>query len=84
MISIKVHKSYRNVIAICDLELIGKHKKYKGYRKKRGMYKSKKYGEINADVNGSYNILRKVFPGQFKKGIEGFVVIPVSHTLCEI
>ena len=24
MISIKIHKSYRNVVAVCDLDLIGK------------------------------------------------------------
>ena len=48
------------------------------------MFKSKKFGKINADVNGSYNILRKVFPKSFLEGIEGFVVNPVSYTLCKI
>lgn len=36
--------------------------KFSGYRASRGMYKSYKYGQLNADVNGSANILRKVFP----------------------
>jgi putative transposase len=31
---------------------------------------------INADVNGSYNILRKAIPNAFADGIEGVVVHP--------
>jgi putative transposase len=45
------------------------------------MYKQK--GEkirINADVNGSYNIMRKVIPTVFDSGIEGVVVRPVRIT----
>jgi len=51
---------------------------FSGYRESRGMYKIK--GEklrINADVNGSYNILRKAVPNAFANGIEGIVVYPV-------
>jgi len=51
--------------------------KFSGYRVDRGMYKIK--GEkvrINADVNGSYNIMRKVIPTVFDGGIEGVVVRP--------
>jgi putative transposase len=56
---------------------------FSGYRKHRGLYKIK--GQkicINADVNGSYNILRKVFPNAFADGIEGFAVIPAKVTFC--
>ena len=45
--------------------------KFSGYRQSRGIYKIK--GEktrINADVNGSYNIMRKVIPTVFDGGIE--------------
>lgn len=35
-----------------------------GYRASRGMYKSKKFGKINADINGSLNILRKYLTKQ--------------------
>lgn len=55
--------------------------KFSGYRESRGMYKQK--GEkvrINADVNGSYNIMRKVIPTVFDGGIEGVVVRPVRIT----
>jgi putative transposase len=50
---------------------------FSGYRESRGMYKIK--GEkrrINADVNGSYNILRKAVPNVFTDGIEGVGVCP--------
>ncbi len=35
---------------------------------------------INADVNGSYNIMRKVIPTVFDGGIEGVVVRPIRIT----
>ena len=35
---------------------------------------------INADVNGSYNIMRKVIPTVFDGGIEGVVVRPIRVT----
>ena len=50
---------------------------FSGYRKHRGLYKIKKKNTyINADVNGSYNILRKVIPNAFVDGIEGLSVNP--------
>lgn len=48
----------------CDglcLEKICKHKSYSGKRIKRGLFKSGCNKVVNADVNGSFNILRKVF-----------------------
>lgn len=51
---------------------------FSGYRQHRGLYKlkgEKKY--INADVNGSYNILRKAIPNAFSEGTEGVSVNPL-------
>lgn len=48
----------------CDglcLEKICKHKSYSGKRIKRGLFKSGCNKVVNADVNGAFNILRKVF-----------------------
>ena len=54
---------------------------FSGYRESRGQYKIKKSKiRINADVNGSYNILRKAIPNIFINGIEGFGVIPMVLT----
>lgn len=44
---------------------------FSGRRVKRGMYKSKQGYKINADINGSYNIMRKALPNVFQNnGIE--------------
>ena len=49
--------------------------KFSGHRVKRGLYKSKNGRKINADVNGSYNIMRKVAPNALRgKGVEDVVV----------
>ena len=39
-----------------------KHNKYKGKRIKRGLFRTSTGLYINADVNGAYNIIRKVIP----------------------
>jgi putative transposase len=57
-------------------------KKFSGYRYTRGMYKIRGKKEfINADVNGSYNILRKAIPRVFANGIEDIGVCPVVITM---
>ena len=70
---------------------------FSGYRESRGMYKralertdsfagesAERIGSktrINADVQASYNLLRKEIPGIFdKRGIEGLVVRPAKVT----
>ena len=55
---------------------------FSGYRESRGMYQEKgRKTRINADINASYNIMRKVIPEIFeRRGIEGCVVRPVRIT----
>ncbi|MCC3453689.1 transposase, partial [Microcoleus sp. PH2017_08_TRC_O_A] len=50
--------------------------KFSGKRIKRGLYKTSDGRLINADVNGSYNILRKAIPNAFGDGIESCVAQP--------
>ncbi|HEX5545885.1 MAG TPA: transposase [Ktedonobacterales bacterium] len=54
---------------------------FSGKRVKRGLYRAADGRHINADVNGSYNIIRKVLPDAFDfgagKGIAGAAVHPV-------
>ncbi len=71
-------ESYTSKCSFLDLEPIEKHSVYKGRRVKRGMFVSKKYGKMNADINGSLNIMRKAVPKLFSNGIEGVVVRPYS------
>ena len=55
--------------------------KFSGYRETRGTYKIKNQKiRINADINASYNIMRKVIPTVFDGGIEGVVVRPTRVT----
>ncbi len=46
-----------------DNEPLQKHIGYQGRRVKRGLFKSSNGSLINADVNGAFNILRKVIGG---------------------
>ncbi|NEQ40750.1 MAG: IS200/IS605 family element transposase accessory protein TnpB, partial [Okeania sp. SIO3I5] len=63
-------------IPIYAEEIEGAEIKFSGVRLKRGLYRSKSGKIINADVNASYNILRKAFPKAFAEGIERCVVHP--------
>jgi putative transposase len=44
--------------------------KFSGTRVKRGLYKASTGLTFNADINGSYNILRKASPNAFGNGVE--------------
>jgi len=56
---IKIEESYTSKCSALDLEEICRHDEYVGKRKSRGLFKWSG-GLLNADVNGSLNILRKV------------------------
>ena len=72
-----VTEEYTSKCSFLDNEEIGKHDIYMGKRKYRGLFISSTGKTINADVNGSYNILRKCKPGAFTaKGVQGVVVHP--------
>lgn len=74
---ILTEESYTSKCSFLDMEPIGKHDVYCGKRVKRGLFKSARGKLINADVNGSYNILRKVVPDAFEQRDRGCVVHPV-------
>jgi putative transposase len=50
---------------------------FSGRRVKRGLYRAADGAPINADVNGAYNIIRKVAPEAFAQGSRGCVVHPM-------
>ena len=66
-------ESYTSKCSFLDGEAITKHEQYKGKRIKRGLFKSSDGTLINADVNGSYNIMRKAIPNALADGIEGLI-----------
>lgn len=62
---IMVKEEYTSKCSSLDKEEIRKHETYIGNRVKRGLFKASNRLEINADVNGSLNILRKVIGDDF-------------------
>ena len=66
---ILTEESYTSKCSFLDGESIEKHNNYLGKRIKRGLFKSAEGKLINADLNGSLNILRKVV-GDFSYPIE--------------
>ena len=84
---IETEESYTSKSSFLDEDYIPTYgiddgkKAFSGKRVSRGMYKSKDGTLINADVNGAFNILRKVFPMAFGNKCfrnSGFVTNPLS------
>jgi putative transposase len=59
---VKQEESYTSKCSFLDGESMEHHDHYLGRRVKRGLFRSANGARINADVNGSYNIMRKAFP----------------------
>jgi putative transposase len=69
-------ESHTSKCSFLDLEPIGHQECYVGKRVKRGLFRASTGQHINADVNGSYNIIRKVVPDAFGQRDRGCVVHP--------
>jgi putative transposase len=70
-------EAYTSKCSSIDLEVIKRHENYKGQRICRGLFKTSTNKLINADVNGSLNILRKAIPNiNFINGIEAAAALP--------
>ncbi|MCH8292224.1 transposase [Candidatus Poribacteria bacterium] len=79
LVGIKVvvtEESYTSKCSFLDLESIEKHETYMGQRVRRGLFRASNGRFINADVNGAYNLIRKVAPNAFADGVEGIAVCP--------
>jgi putative transposase len=73
-----ITEEYTSKCSFLDKERLCKHVKYKGKRIKRGLFKTGSGRIINADVNGSYNIMKKAIPNCLKtNGIQDVVVHPI-------
>jgi len=57
-------EAYTSKCSFLDDEDIQKHSEYRGNRVKRGLFKSANGTNINADVNGGYNILKLFYQEQ--------------------
>lgn len=58
-------ESYTSKTSFLDMEDIQKQNSYKGKRIKRGLFRSGEGIEINADLNGALNIIRKEFGNDY-------------------
>ncbi|WP_287526997.1 transposase [Okeania sp. SIO2C2] len=76
---IETEESYTSKTSAIDLEKPICHKNYVGKRVKRGLFRSATGKVINADINGSLQIIRKKFPGAFT--VEGIVSCAVQPVL---
>jgi putative transposase len=74
-------EGYTSKCSFLDLESVGKREVYAGKRIKRGLFRASDGRCINADINGAFNIMRKVVPDAFSNGIEDVVVHPVRIAL---
>lgn len=70
-------ESYTSGTSFLDDEEPTKTNYNKSRRVKRGLFISNNGTKINADVNGAYQILKKVFPNAYADGIEGVALHPV-------
>ena len=56
---IEIEEGYTSKCSFLDNETLEWHKNYCGNRSHRGMFKSSNGRMLNADINGSFNIMRK-------------------------
>ena len=78
---ITTEESYTSGTSFLDNELPIKENYNKSRRVYRGLFKSNTGKLINADVNGSLQIMKKVFPNAFSHGIEGYGFNPIRVSL---
>lgn len=70
-------ESYSSGTSFLDLEMPVKENYNKARRVFRGLFISNTGIKINSDVNGSLQIMKKVFPNAFADGIEGVDFCPI-------
>jgi putative transposase len=75
------NESYTSGTSFLDNELPVKENYNKARRIVRGLFKSNNGTLINSDLNGAYQIMKKVFPNAFANGIEGADLHPVMINL---
>jgi putative transposase len=65
-----VEESYTSKVSFLDREPVEKREVYSGSRISRGLFRASDGRLIHADVNASFNIIRKAIPNAFADGIE--------------
>ena len=74
-------ESHTSKCSFLDNESIEHHDAYRGKRIQRGVFQSSNGTLIHADLQGSYNIIKKAIPDAFADGIEGIGLYPRSLSI---
>ncbi len=74
-------ESHTSKCSFLDNESIEHHDSYTGKRTRRGIFRSGSGTLIHADLNASYNIIKKAVPDAFANGIEGIGLYPRSLSI---
>ena len=80
---IETDESYTSGTSFLDNEESIKENYNKKRRKKRGLFVSNQGIKINADLNASYQIIKKVFPNAFEQWDRGCSLHPVRINLTD-
>jgi putative transposase len=78
---IETEESYTSGTSFLDKEFPTKENYNKSRRKPRGMFTSNNGTKINSDLNGAYQIIRKVLPDAFEHRDRGWALHPVRLTI---
>jgi putative transposase len=80
----EANEAHTSKCSFLDNEAICHQVKYLGKRIKRGLFQSSNGTLINADVQGSLNIIKKVFPKAFADGIAVQGLVPKRLSILEL
>lgn len=78
---ILTEESYTSGTSFLDNEEPCKPNYNKSRRIKRGLFKSNSGTLINSDVNGAFQIIKKVFPNAFADGIKGCLIPAIINVV---
>src|SRR5262249_22564613 len=79
--AVTMEESHTSKCSFLDLEPLQQRDRYLGKRVKRGLFVASTRQTIHADVNGSYNILRRYAPQVVANGVSAFVLRPLRLRL---
>jgi putative transposase len=74
-----IEEDYTSKTSFLDLEPVERQSEYAGRRLSRGLFRAGDGRLLQADVNASFNIIRKAVPNAFADGIEDVVVRPLGY-----